>query len=249
MARPPATPQARLARQHARRWQRGLAVRILTSLLGAACAGAGLVALATWWAAGLALLFASPAQAQVQSQVQSQVQAAAPRPPQATTSMTLHTPGDRPVRPAGPRPELADPTRPPGLGGAGRTTPDPGGSPGPATRPGLATPAVRPPSPPPPLLQALHLPRSGPPSALIDGQVLQVGDRQAGWTVQAIRADGVLLARPAPCPSTPRGAASTRPAATATACAATSPSAPPPPTLWLSLLPPLAGGSPAATRP
>jgi hypothetical protein len=119
------------------------------------------------------------------------------------------------------------------------------------------------PPPAPPQLQGLRLPHSGAPSALIDGQLRLLGERLRDWTVQDIRADGVLLGRPAappqratpvdagtaaPLPS-PDSAASHRPARpghTTLAPTASAP-APAPQTLWLPLLPPLAASAP--TRP
>jgi hypothetical protein len=203
---------ARLLHPAPRRGQRGLLTRIVSSLLGAACAGACIVALATWCAASLALLIASPARAQ-------------------------------------PAPALADPTRPPG-GAAGT----PGSTTGNGQR-NAASPVgtARAPAPSaitapalPPLLQGLHLPRPGTPSALIDGQVLLVGDRVQDWTVQSIHADGVWLARTAARPASPapQATATRTPPAPASVAAAGHP----PHTLWLSLLPPLAAAS-AVPRP
>jgi hypothetical protein len=96
---------------------------------------------------------------------------------------------------ARPSAALADPTRPPAaLAGSARTG-NPTQTSVSAGTFGMTT-TVRPARPPvvPPQLQALHLPRDGgPPSALVDGRLLHIGDRLGDWTVQAIRADAVWL--------------------------------------------------------
>ncbi len=85
--------------------------------------------------------------------------------------------------PAGAEPALVDPTRPPGSAAA------PAGAP-------LRTPAVAAPSAPAwPELRALRLSTSGDSSALLDGQVVRVGERLGEATLLAIDADGVLLRR------------------------------------------------------
>ncbi|MEX8517284.1 MAG: hypothetical protein AB3X44_02055 [Leptothrix sp. (in: b-proteobacteria)] len=91
---------------------------------------------------------------------------------------------------------LADPTRPPtALVGSPRT-----GSAvetaGVATSHGGAAAAAHPVQRPiaPPQLQALQRPRDdSPPSALVDGRWLHIGDRLGDWTVQTIGADAVWL--------------------------------------------------------
>jgi hypothetical protein len=100
--------------------------------------------------------------------------------------------------------------------------------------PRAAEPAkAAPPATPLPHLQALLVPHTGKASALIDGQVLRVGEAVREWTVQSIRGDGVLLARAA---AVAAPAGSGKPAKPAFA---------PVPTLWLSLLPPLASNVPS----
>jgi hypothetical protein len=156
----------------------------------------------------------------------------------AATGLALALAAPAPARAAasaGPRNLLPDPTRPPqsaSPSGSSNTTTST------ATSPRGNAPALRSAPPAPPAaarLQALHLPHGGQASALIEGQVLLVGERFHEWTVQTIRADGVLLSR-TPLP-TPLPKPSARPG---------TPGQPPlasPPTVWLSLLPPLVGAA------
>lgn len=103
------------------------------------------------------------------------------------------------------RAALPDPTRPPpGLGGdtiapsTARAAPVSVLAPTTTADPSASQRASR--QPPPvaitiPRVQALHLPadRSAPPSALIDGRLVRVGDRLGDATVEDIRADGVRM--------------------------------------------------------
>lgn len=96
---------------------------------------------------------------------------------------------------AGPAAPLADPTRPPAAFSAGPAAAGRGAAPaGLAAGPRAAEPAPAAPPPAPlPTLQGLHLPARGPALALVDGQLLQLGDRIAGRTVVAIDPQGVVL--------------------------------------------------------
>ncbi len=80
-----------------------------------------------------------------------------------------------------------DPTRPPGF-----TTPTPGT---PARSAAAAASAGKPP-PQPPLLGSLQLSRDGAASALLDGQVVRVGDKVGDSTVTLIDSQGVTLRGP-----------------------------------------------------
>jgi hypothetical protein len=207
----------------------GLLARAATSLCTPALAGALIVGLATWLGAGLASLISTPAHAQARMAAPARTVLADPtRPPPAAAALLL---------------------APPALPGAAPA----GGPPHPAANPAATLPASLPP-PAPPQLQGLRLAHDGTPaSALIDAQLLQTGERLRDWTILAIRADGVLLGRPAPAQrrTTPTGPGPAAHGATATAFSpsAASASAPASPshTLWLALLPPLA--APAPTRP
>ena len=92
---------------------------------------------------------------------------------------------------------LLDPTRPPGAAPAAAAT---GHRPGrtSSAKPDSAT------SPPEPsvalssvLLQGLQTSSRNPPSAMVDGQLVKVGDSVAGRTVLAIDSQGLLLRGPA----------------------------------------------------
>ena len=93
------------------------------------------------------------------------------------------------------RPGLAmnDPTRP--SLPAGRA-----GAAQPALAPSLPAQAVASASAPEPMvpqLQSLHLPQQGPATALVDGQLLRVGDKLGQHTVTAIDAQGISVQGPA----------------------------------------------------
>lgn len=105
------------------------------------------------------------------------------------------------------RPGLADPMRPPpgmptstrsavpgttGLSLPGFLPPTASTQPLAAAAP-PATPASRPAPPEKPRVQALHLPREGEPSALVDGRIVKVGDRVGALTISEIDADGLVL--------------------------------------------------------
>jgi hypothetical protein len=227
--------------------------RVASSLLTPALAGAGIVAFAAWAATCLALAFTAPAHAQGPTQAQALALAHPTLP-----AMTVTAPPAAPAR-AGvdsaaglaTRVALADPTRPPaaaqpaGAANAATST---------ATR-GPAAPrgsdAAQRPAPPAALrLQSLHLPQVGAASALIDGQLLCVGDALRDWTVQAIRADGVLLTRRSPTDPSARTGKPARAApesATGRSRVDSTPSTlTPTATLWLSLLPPLVADAPTS---
>lgn len=89
---------------------------------------------------------------------------------------------------------LPDPTRPPSAvlaATAATGTTAPGGRP-------VTEPAAPPPPPPPPVLQAVQLPAQGLASALIDGQLVRVGDTVGErFTLAVIDARGVVLRGPA----------------------------------------------------
>ncbi len=94
--------------------------------------------------------------------------------------------------PAGP---LADPTRPPTSQAAGSV--QDGARTGPARA--AAVPAAVPAAPtvlPSLLLQAVQTPASGPPMAMINGQLLKAGETIAGRTVLGIDRHGVVLRSP-----------------------------------------------------
>jgi hypothetical protein len=101
---------------------------------------------------------------------------------------------------------LPDPTRPMGANVPARAavpgTPATVRPPAPNTGTSRATEPARP--APPPRLQALMTPQDGPPSALLDGELLQVGQllKQA-WRLERIGHDGVLLRRTSPESATP----------------------------------------------
>jgi hypothetical protein len=226
--------------------------RVAGSLLTPALAGASIVAVAAWAATCLALTFTAPAHAQGQGQGQStgptSTGTAAPAPARAGVS---------PAAGAGARVALADPTRPPGTALAASTA-STASTAAAARAPATARviDGAQRPAPPAALrLQSLHLPQVGTASALIDGQLLRVGDNLREWTVQAIRTDGVLLARRPSTPTSSRAGTASRTVGHGPASA--SASAVPPSiaaiattssttatasasTLWLSLLPALA---------
>lgn len=78
---------------------------------------------------------------------------------------------------------MADPTRPPALAAAA-----------PATAAERALPAgTAPVRPAAPQLQAIHLPRNGTASALVDGRVVRAGEHVGEHTVSAIDASGITL--------------------------------------------------------
>ena len=82
---------------------------------------------------------------------------------------------------------LADPTRPPTppvVASSG--SPTPGAS---AVRPAAEPRAV-------PQLQSIQVPEQGPASAVIDGRLVQAGERIGGLVIAAIDAQGVLLRTP-----------------------------------------------------
>lgn len=88
---------------------------------------------------------------------------------------------------------LADPTRPAqGFAPAGDAAR--GHAPS-AARGAPKSPAAAPDAPaaPPPQVQSIHLPQSGPPSALVDGRLVQPGDRIGDALLIAIDPDGLLL--------------------------------------------------------
>lgn len=91
------------------------------------------------------------------------------------------------------RPGLAmeDPTRPP-LPVRRGSLAQPAALPSPAAQ--AAASAV---APAEPRLQSLHLPQQGPATALVDGQLLRVGDSHGPNTITAIDADGVSARGPA----------------------------------------------------
>ncbi|ACB35355.1 hypothetical protein Lcho_3095 [Leptothrix cholodnii SP-6] len=99
--------------------------------------------------------------------------------------------------PAAGRTGIADPTRPPaGLGGAPADA-APVNAPGnpPRSAQAASSNAARPlPRPaPPPRLQSVHLPQSGPASALVDNRLLRTGERIDEWQVERIAHDGLML--------------------------------------------------------
>ncbi len=88
---------------------------------------------------------------------------------------------------------ITDPTRPPaGLGSAPADS-APGNTPRSAQA--ASSNAARPlPRPlPPPRLQSVHLPQSGPASALVDNRLLRAGERIDEWQVERIAHDGLML--------------------------------------------------------
>lgn len=108
----------------------------------------------------------------------------------ATAAQAQNSPG------AG-RTGIADPTRPPaGLGGAPADA-APGSAPHntPRNAQVASSNAARPlPRPaPPPRLQSVHLPQSGPASALVDNRLLRAGERIDEWQVERIAHDGLML--------------------------------------------------------
>ena len=99
--------------------------------------------------------------------------------------------------PAAGRSGIADPTRPPaGLGGAPADA-APGNAPGntPRSAQAASSNAARtlPRPSPPPRLQSVHLPQSGPASALVDNRLLRAGERIDEWQVERIAHDGLML--------------------------------------------------------
>jgi hypothetical protein len=221
-----AAPDRLLVQPHAGRTALVMLVRKLaraaTRLGTAALAGAAIVALAIWWATVLAALFSTQAHAQDAGQLRRQ-----PQQPAAGLVRPVRQPNPVPADPTRPPPGLAWPA-PPELPGGPRASRAPGpasAQPASAAPPRLAEAAA-------PRLQALHLPRGGAAaSAIVDGQLLQEGDRLPGWLVQRIDADGVLLQ-----PQRSSGAGTSNAAIM------------PQPALRLSLLPPLAAAS-APPRP
>lgn len=104
------------------------------------------------------------------------------------------------AQPAGP---VADPTRPPAAvqaalaasaAGLRVARADPaGGAPGLAAAAAASAPAAA----PLPLLQGVHLPADGAPTAMLDGRLLKVGDSIGNRTVIGIDRQGVTLRGPA----------------------------------------------------
>lgn len=92
---------------------------------------------------------------------------------------------------------LGDPTRPPpGIQAAqqsNRPTPPAASNTAPATELGIVARSNEPVAAPKPLLQSLHRTQQGFASALINGQLVRIGDRVGDALVQDIRAQGVLL--------------------------------------------------------
>jgi hypothetical protein len=92
---------------------------------------------------------------------------------------------------------IADPTRPPaGLGSvpadaAPASAPHNTSRSAQAASSNAARPLARP--SPPPRLQSVQLPQSGPASALVDNRLLREGERIDEWQVERIAHDGLML--------------------------------------------------------
>ncbi len=91
---------------------------------------------------------------------------------------------------------LADPTRPPNGMASQIGQPNPGPAASAPARPQAAArpaPAASVVAAPPPLLQALHLPRQGAATAIVDDRVVRAGEQLGQYTVVGIDSQGMLL--------------------------------------------------------
>ena len=64
---------------------------------------------------------------------------------------------------------------------------------------------------PAPRLQSIHLPDTGPASALVDGRLVRVGERIDAWQVERITHDGLMLRSVVTASDTPASTAAPRP--------------------------------------